>query len=232
MLHALTSSLSMAPREFNFPVDDQHVIYNGIPDAPILSPTEEEETDMLFVGTASHRKRVNMLPFVLQDVQSRLGRRVTLRIVGFDEHKWPAFFELAIDLGVADCIICEGQLSSRELQRFYRQSKVLLVPSAYEGLPMVIGEAQRAGLVCVASDVCAHGEAIMQNENGLLVSLDSVEEFSAAVCRLLKEDALRAAMSKKAILSAERLFSPERQADSYCRLYRTLALPGFCASHA
>lgn len=211
-------------QEFNRIIDEEQVIYNGIPEPTTMAASDEvEETDLLYVGTASHRKRVNILPFVLREVQTRLSRCVSLRIVGFERESWPEMFVLAEEIGVADSIVCEGRMTSAELQKYYARSKVLIVPSAYEGLPMVIGEAQKAGLPCVATNVCAHPEVIVPAENGLLVPLDSVDEFATAVCRLLTDERLRRSMSRAAVTRARELFSLERQAESYGRLYHALS---------
>jgi glycosyltransferase involved in cell wall biosynthesis len=210
--------------EFHRPGDDEHVVYNGIPDPPPISrPQEILETDLLYVGTGNHRKRVNMLPFVLREVQSRLNRPVSLRTVGFDRRSWPEMFHIADELGVTESIVCEGPMTSAKVQGFYAKSKLLIVPSAYEGLPLVIGEAQKAGLPCVATNVCAHPEIIVPEENGLLVPLDSVEGFAAAVCRLLSDEPLRQSMAKAAVARSRELFSLERQVELYCRLYDSLS---------
>lgn len=212
-------------QEFKRPIDDEHVIYNGIPDPTSMDlPTNEiDETDLLYVGTASHRKRVNALPIILREIQHRMDRAVTLRVIGFEPQSWPEMFKIADEVGVADSIVCEGRMTSKELQKFYGKSQVLLLPSAYEGLPLVIGEAQKAGLPCIATDVCAHSEVIIPEENGLLVPLDSVDEFAAAACRVLADGDLRRSMSRAAITKSRELFSLERQADLYCKLYHTLS---------
>lgn len=55
-----------------------------------------------------------------------------------------------IAAGLSDCVVFAGQLSSTE--RFYSAIDCFLLPSNYEGLPVVGIEAQTAGLPCLFSD--------------------------------------------------------------------------------
>ncbi len=85
------------------------------------------------------------------------------------------------------------------LDAFYASIDVLIMPSRDEGLPLTILEAQRAGVVVLATDVGAVNEAISDGETGIL--LDPVEVVPAAIATLkqLDEDrALLAEMAKKA----------------------------------
>jgi glycosyltransferase involved in cell wall biosynthesis len=45
---------------------------------------------------------------------------------------------------------------------------VLLIPSVYEGLPMVLCEAMLSGCFVIASSVCDHPKILGDNERGLL----------------------------------------------------------------
>ncbi len=88
---------------------------------------------------------------------------------------------------------------------------------------MVMREAQQAGLRCLAANVWAHSEAIQPDVNGLLFSLDSVDECAEAVCHLLTNEDMRSSMAKAAMKTSREMFSLERQADHYCDLYQMLA---------
>lgn len=204
---------------------DAHVIYNALPTGdtndrqPSLPPA-----DLLFVGTPGDRKRVNALPFVLRRVRD-VRPDVRLRIIGFrlDDHgELRGLFDR---FHLRDAVVCEGALTSDEVRPFYRASKVLLVPSAYEGLPMVVLEAQQAGLPCVATRVSGHPEVIEDGVNGFLVTLDSPDDMAARCLDILADPHLQQQMGDNARnLIAER-FSPRRQLDEYVALYRLVSGP-------
>lgn len=197
-----------------------NVIYNGIPDAPPVRSLLEP-SDLLFVGTNSPRKRVELLPAVLAAVRARRPG-TTLRIVGLDARDNPTLTAEADALGVREAIHFAGQQRADALGPYYAASKVLLVPSAYEGLPMVILEGQQHGLPCVATRVSGHPEVIVDGENGFLVPVDDVSQMAAAALRLLDAPELaRRFGARGRDIVAER-FSVARQMQSYLALYAQL----------
>ncbi|MCF6273616.1 MAG: glycosyltransferase [Rhodobacteraceae bacterium] len=71
------------------------------------------------------------------------------------------------------------------LDAFYASIDVLIMPSKDEGLPLTILEAQRAGVVVLASDVGAVSEAIIDGDTGFLLPADKVVERSVSVLERL-----------------------------------------------
>jgi len=89
-----------------------------------------------------------------------------------------------------DWLIPSPPIKSRtELDRFYASIDVLVMPSRDEGLPLTILEAQRAGVVVLASDVGAVFEAVEDGETGILLRPQHV--VADAVAALIKLDADR-----------------------------------------
>ncbi|MFC1707541.1 glycosyltransferase family 4 protein [Planctomycetota bacterium] len=199
-----------------------NVIYNAVtgPHESEAAPLPEA-VELLFVGTLSHRKRVHALPFVLSYVRRRLpGAR--LRIVGFDLTENRELQRLFSDLGLDNGVLCEGPVRSERIPSFYRSARVLIVPSAYEGLPMVILEAFRCGLPCVATRVSGHPEVVVDGENGFLVTPDEPEELAERCVRILEDTALRERMGEHARRLVEERFGVDRQVREYVALYRRI----------
>ncbi|WP_149538737.1 glycosyltransferase [Siccirubricoccus phaeus] len=71
-------------------------------------------------------------------------------------------------------------LSAEALDALYAEADVLLLPSRYEGVPLVVLEAQRMGCVPVATDVGAVAEAIADGVDGVLIRHDAPEEVVVA----------------------------------------------------
>jgi glycosyltransferase involved in cell wall biosynthesis len=201
------------------------VIYNGLPD-PALTPSlvraaSPEPVELLFVGANSVRKRVEMLPFVLRHVRvQRPGAR--LRIIGFRREENAELLRRARELGVLDAIVFEGRKRSEELLPYYRAARVLLVPSCYEGLPMVILEAFQAGLPCVATRVAGHPEVIDEGENGFLVELDRPDRMAEAALCIIEDPELGRRMGARGAARVAARFHVHRQAAEYLGLYREL----------
>ncbi|WP_112320895.1 glycosyltransferase [Oceanibium sediminis] len=86
-----------------------------------------------------------------------------------------------------------------ELKEAFARLDVLLMPSRDEGLPLTIMEAQRVGVIPVATDVGAVSEGIVDGETGFLLENTDVEgQMAALLARLAQEPRLRARISSNA----------------------------------
>jgi glycosyltransferase involved in cell wall biosynthesis len=200
---------------------DAPVILHGLP-APVGQAEPTPPVELLYVGTGGHRKRVHALPFVLSHVRAELPT-ARLRIVGFDWGREPALRRAFEARGLGNAVECRGPVPSSALPAHYRSAGVLLVPSAYEGLPLVIVEAMQCGLPAVATRVAGHPEAIDDGETGFLVPLDDPRAMAARCLDLLLDPARREAMGRAARETAAQRFAMDRHVDAYLALYARLA---------
>lgn len=97
---------------------------------------------------------------------------------------------LAASLGLADRVRFLGQ--RMDVDQILARSQAALLVSNWEGFPLSILEAMRAGLPVVASDVGGVAEAIQDGETGYLVSRADVEQVQDRIGRLLDSPELRA----------------------------------------
>jgi glycosyltransferase involved in cell wall biosynthesis len=204
--------------------DRAEIIYYGLPPLP---PDHHvaEPVELLYAGAPGHRKRVLALPFVLERVRREIpGAR--LRIIGFDLDARPKLRALFAEKGLLPHVECLGRRVSGELPPHYRAAGVVLVPSAYEGLPFVILEAMQCGAAVVATRVSGHPEAIEDGANGFLVDLDDTAAMADRCVRLLKDSALRARIGRAARVTIADRFTLEQHLAGYLDLYRHLAGEG------
>ena len=89
--------------------------------------------------------------------------------------------------------------AEKDIRSIYQDASVLALSSHYEGLPMVLIEAQEYQLPIVAFD-CPYGpnDIITHNENGFLIPLDNDDAFIHAVCKLMDSHSLRQEMGLNA----------------------------------
>ena len=94
-----------------------------------------------------------------------------------------------------------------ELDAAYAWADVLVMPSRFEGVPLVALEAQRMGCAVVATDVGAVAEIIRHGEDGLLIPHQQTEEAIVAgfVATLLRLAADRAAVHTLGLRAAARV---------------------------
>jgi glycosyltransferase involved in cell wall biosynthesis len=200
------------------------VIYYGVPE-----PEEEvgsevrgpRPVDVLYAGSGGHRKRVVMLASILAHIrQHRHDAR--LRIVGFEPASEPDLVGLLGQKGLLDAVEFAGTKRPDELPAYYARASVLVVPSAYEGLPFVILEAMAHGLPVVATRVSGHPEAIEDGVNGFLVPLDTPAEMAERCLDILGNSQLRSRLGMAARQTVRRKFGMGRQLDEYLGLYSRL----------
>jgi glycosyltransferase involved in cell wall biosynthesis len=106
------------------------------------------------------------------------------------------------ELGATDWISLPGRVDDARLLDLYRRSWVLASASAHEGWGMTITEAAACGTPAVATRIAGHSDAVVDKKTGLLV--DDQAELSAALDRVLRDDAYRAVLAENALEHASR----------------------------
>lgn len=70
---------------------------------------------------------------------------------------------------------------TNDIERWYLQSDVLIIPSVREGFPVCVMEASAAGVPTVGYNVPGMIDAVKQNVNGILVPFKDIEALASAV---------------------------------------------------
>ena len=111
---------------------------------------------------------------------------------------------------------------TRSIVPVYLESSVYVMPSRYEGFPMVLIEAMACGLP-VVSFTCPSGptEIIREGKNGFLVPVGDYDLFARRICQLIEDIRLREQMSKEAILDSGR-FTEDQIMKKWDHLFKTL----------
>jgi glycosyltransferase involved in cell wall biosynthesis len=115
------------------------------------------------------------------------GREVTLHLTGVASgHKWSRSAE------AEGLVVAHGWLPIEELEQLRAEAGLMLVPSAWEGQPMVILEAMARGLPILGSPACAEhiGGA------GRIVSEMNPEAWAQAIGELLDDVEARRQMAE------------------------------------
>ncbi|KCY84447.1 glycosyltransferase, partial [Acinetobacter baumannii] len=100
--------------------------------------------------------------------------------------------------------------STSNVKEVYEQSSFFVMSSKYEGLPMVLIEAQSFGLPIVSYN-CPYGpsDVIRDSKNGFLVEDQNVEELAAAILKLALSPQLLEQFSQSSLLNAKK-YQPEQ----------------------
>jgi glycosyltransferase involved in cell wall biosynthesis len=109
-----------------------------------------------------------------------------------------------------------------EIGPLLRSLDVFVLPSRYEGLPLVVLEAMAAGAPVVAADVGAVSEAVVSGENGLLVPAGDAPALAAGIRRLLDDEPMRERLAAQARETWRSRFTAERMQQGYVDLFTRL----------
>ncbi|WP_308912242.1 glycosyltransferase family 4 protein [Acinetobacter schindleri] len=137
---------------------------------------------ILCVGRLTHQKGFDLLITAWTKVAQQVPDwKIVIVGSGEDEQMLK---QMAKSLGVDDSIIFAGQ--QKNMSTFYRQASFFCMSSRFEGLPMVLLEAQSYGLPIVAFD-CDTGpaEIVQHNINGLLVESGNINGLTNSLLELI-----------------------------------------------
>ena len=106
-----------------------------------------------------------------------------------------------------------------DIPELLRLFDVYVLPSLWEGLPMVLLEAMAAKCPIVATDVGGVSTVITSGGTGLLVKPKNIQELSRAVIRLLSDQQLKNELSRKAFHEFHERFEARKMTEAYEKLY-------------
>jgi glycosyltransferase involved in cell wall biosynthesis len=222
LITARASDLALAPSAAtateirrDYRVEEVGVIPNvtgGLDVAPAGS-AEGEPGYLLFVGRLRIRKGVEVLLEALRKLRGRLpGAR--LRIAGDGEHR--AALERRVDeLGLREAVSFLGSCDGARVRALLRGAAALVVPSIYEGMPLVVLEAMDAGVPVVASAVSGIPEVVMGGETGWLVPPEDPEALAGALAEVLSDPAEAKRRGEAGRRRVEERYRPARAAEAW-----------------
>lgn len=119
-----------------------------------------------------------------------------LYIIGGGDNK--TLRNLCFDYGVESKVVFTGL--TKNIDQYYRISKLFVLTSRFEGFPMVLLEAMSNGLPCIAYD-CFTGpsEIITNNKDGILIEDQNITKFENSVLNLIKDNSKLNELSKNAL---------------------------------
>jgi D-inositol-3-phosphate glycosyltransferase len=184
---------------------------------------------LLFAGRIQPLKAPDVL---LRAVRALLDRdpglrpRLVVPVVGGPsgsglEHP-ESLAQLATSLDLSDMVRFVPPVAQSVLADWYAAATLVCVPSYNESFGLVAVEAQAAGTPVVAAAVGGLTTVVRDGVSGLLVEGHDPADYARAMERIVSAPALRAQMSRAAVLHAAG-FAWERTADRTLDVYRAAA---------
>ena len=108
---------------------------------------------------------------------------------------------------------------------FHRSFDLFVMTSVTEGLGTSLLDAMAASKAIVATNTGGISEVVIDGETGVLVPPREPQRLAQAIVRLLKDDALRAEMGRRAFERVQSRFSAARMVERTLHFYQTKLAP-------
>jgi len=109
-----------------------------------------------------------------------------------------------------------------DVGNWFALADVVVLPSFYEGMPLVAIEALAAGRAMVATAVDGTSEVVIHEKTGLTVAAGDPSALAGAICQLLRDPAKRRDLGHSGKQWVRDHFSEEGQIQKTEQLYLSL----------
>jgi glycosyltransferase involved in cell wall biosynthesis len=167
----------------------------------------------LYVGRLRVRKGVEVLLEAFAEL-AKSAPEAELEIVGDGERRRQ--LERAVRrLGLDRQVRFLGRLDARAIRERMLACRGLVVPSTYEGMPLVVLEAMDASRAVVASAVSGIPEVVVDGETGWLVPPEDVAALVGALLAAARDPEEAARRGHNGRLRLDARFRPDHAAEAW-----------------
>jgi len=193
-------------------------IQNGVHDIKRSKGIYEEEngTRLIMIARFAHPKMQLQL---LESLVKLKHLNWQMHFVGDGPEKRKAE-QFASENGIVHRVHFEGW--RHNVNDILGKADIFILLSKYEGLPLSILEAMRAGLPIIATDVGGVKEAVTE-ENGILVQVDHASALTGALEKLISDRDLQKKMGTRGREVFEKKFTFHKMIEETLAYYRTIA---------
>lgn len=175
-----------------------HLLFNAIPGLEISKKTDvknDKTIKILFVGRLTKAKSITTLLEAIKELQNRrLNEKFVLEIIGDGELR-KALENKVKNLDIENLVLFKG--NKNNVDKYYQESDIFVLPSIWEGFGIVILEAFRAKLAIIASNIEGPSELIEDQENGLLFEPKNSIQLANKIQELIENKEKRKQLAEK-----------------------------------
>ena len=184
-------------------------------DIPPYTETNNQKLEVIFVGRGAPQKRIHLITAIAKKIYE-LNEPIHFSFIG-DVYK-------VIDPNKFSYCKFYGNVKDEKMMHsIYQQSDVLILTSAYEGLPLVVMQMMAYGKVVLSTAVNGIPDYISHMQNGLLITATEenniIEEGVNLLKLLVKNSELKNSLGKKSREIAIEKFSGELFCKEYNKFF-------------
>jgi glycosyltransferase involved in cell wall biosynthesis len=179
------------------------------------------DPDAVVIGSVGGFKKIKNFHLMVWIAKSIVDRypEVQFIIVG-EGDQMQKLKAMVSEMGLHRSVFLPGFRT--DIPRVLRALDIFVLTSRSEGFGLALAEAMASGLPCVAFDVGALAELVVDGQTGFLVAEGDAEAFNIALSRLIIAPDLRSRMGLAARARAQALFSVDLMVRHYHELYDRL----------
>ena len=198
------------------------VIFNSLALPPLLPlPLPADSPRLLCIGRLQAQKGFDLALPALAKIIDRFPC-VRLIIAG-DGPERSALERQAAELNLTDIVDFVGWVSPEKVPELINTATIVIIPSRWEGLPLVALEAASMARPIVATRISGLSEIVLHQQTGLLLEPEDTAGLAEAIGFLLAHLEQAAQMGRAGRRRMQELFSWEHCLESYDSLYQKLA---------
>jgi glycosyltransferase involved in cell wall biosynthesis len=201
-------------------------VNNGVTVPPVLPDADRTNVrdqfgiaeDTAWLVTAGRFNQVKNFQCLIRAAGLLRDRGVRFRVlIAGDGELRPELEALCRDLELDDHILMPGNLDN--LPDIMRSADLLVMPSLWEGLPLVLLEGMACGLAAVGSRTRGIADILVERETGLLAEVNDVSGFADSIEELLADRSRRLRMGEVARQLVLDNYSLQKTYSDLCRVY-------------
>ncbi len=179
----------------------------------------EKELKILFIGRISLSKGIDKIYAAFEKLKSaNVPFKFYMAGAGPEEKEYVQKFAELLKSNFEFKGVVSGQVKAN----LFKGCNVFLLPSLFEALPMSLLESMSYGLVPLVTDVGSIKYVVNNNENGIILKDNPVQEIVDGVLRLQNENGLLKNMSIKASNFIFNNYNPKDYILSLNKIYASL----------
>ena len=189
------------------------VIYHGI-QTESTKTAKTDSNNIAIVGRLSHEKGVDIALRVMQLVVKEQPD-AKLWVIGDGKEK-ENLVQLAAELGITKSIVFKGFVHN--VEELLVQCSMLILPSRWEGFGLVLLEAMKLKMPCIAFNHTAANEIIIENHTGFLIPDMNISIMADKIVYLLSNKELTMQLGLNGNMLLKQKFSIENCIDKHEKL--------------
>ncbi len=179
----------------------------------------DADSIVLYVGRLSVEKNVGLLVKAAKLVVQKRPKTKFLIVGGGAEE-----LELKQLASGEKNIVFTGRIPHPEIPKYHRAADLLVLPSFYEGIPLVVVEAAAAGLPVICTDVRDAKDVIIEGKSGFIVPKDNPDLLAVRILDVLSDKKAAKEMGVVGQKLVMEKFDPERNLKDCVDLWRQVSL--------